>query len=213
MFLVNSVAASGTTTSTTEHTINRYYDPTTGGFINVDPDVNETGQAYSYANDDPTNMTDPLGLWGWNPISDVVQAAKDSGHFVATHKVVTGIALGVVGVATGGAGFLVEGAVAATVLSATAVAAGGAAANLDTGPCLQGNHAACVGAALGWTSALAGVPSTIGLALGVSEESLSGSVLLGLLPGFAFNLGLGALTTDFSLWLASELSSSECSTK
>jgi RHS repeat-associated protein len=194
-----------------DYLINRYYDPATAQFLSVDPDVAETGQPYAYTNDNPVNDTDPLGLWGWNPISDVVQAAKDSGHFVATHKVVTGIALGVVGVATGGAGFLAEG-VAATILSATAAAAGGAAAYLDTRPCLQGNHAACLGAALGWSSALAAVPSTIGLSLGVSEESLSGAILRGLLPGFAFNLGAGALTTDLIGWLASELSSGRCST-
>ena len=52
--------------------------------------VNQTGQAYGYANQDPINESDPLGLWGWNPISDVVQAAKDTGHFVATHKVAIG---------------------------------------------------------------------------------------------------------------------------
>ena len=159
------------------------------------------------------NAVDPLGLWGWNPIADVVQAAKDTGHFVATHKVVTGIALGVIGVATGGAGFLVEGAVAGTILSAASVVAGGTAAYLDTGPCLHGDRGACVGAALGWTATLAGVPSTIGLALGVSEESLSGSVLFGLLPGFSLNFGAGALTTDLGLWLASVLDEGESTTK
>jgi hypothetical protein len=45
--------------------------------------VGITVQAYAYSGDDPVNMTDPLGLWGWNPISDVVQAATDVGHDVA----------------------------------------------------------------------------------------------------------------------------------
>jgi RHS repeat-associated protein len=45
--------------------INRYYDPTTGQFVNVDPMVNETGQVYTYAGDDPVNDVDPTGLyWG-----------------------------------------------------------------------------------------------------------------------------------------------------
>jgi RHS repeat-associated protein len=42
--------------------INRYYDPGTGMFFSVDPDVIETGQAYSYAGDDPVNGIDPSGL-------------------------------------------------------------------------------------------------------------------------------------------------------
>lgn len=42
--------------------INRYYDPITGQFVSVDPDVTETGQAYAYAQDNPVTLTDPTGL-------------------------------------------------------------------------------------------------------------------------------------------------------
>jgi RHS repeat-associated protein len=42
--------------------VNRYYDPTTGEFLSVDPDVRETGEPYAYTNDDPVNAEDPLGL-------------------------------------------------------------------------------------------------------------------------------------------------------
>ncbi len=42
--------------------LNRYYDPKTGSFVNVDPDVYTTGQSYSYAGDDPVNAVDNLGL-------------------------------------------------------------------------------------------------------------------------------------------------------
>ncbi len=42
--------------------INRYYDPSTGQFISVDPLVAETGQPYAFTGDDPLNRTDPLGL-------------------------------------------------------------------------------------------------------------------------------------------------------
>jgi hypothetical protein len=45
-----------------ERTIDRYYDPTTGQFVSVDPMVNETNQPYAYAGDDPVNIGDPLGL-------------------------------------------------------------------------------------------------------------------------------------------------------
>ena len=45
-----------------EFVVNRYYDPTTGQFLSVDPDVAQTGQPFGYANEDPVNNADPLGL-------------------------------------------------------------------------------------------------------------------------------------------------------
>jgi RHS repeat-associated protein len=42
--------------------INRFYDPTTGQFISVDPDVAATDQPYGFAGDDPVNASDPSGL-------------------------------------------------------------------------------------------------------------------------------------------------------
>ena len=39
----------------------RYYDPTTGQFLSVDPDVAETDQPFAYADDDPVNEADPTG--------------------------------------------------------------------------------------------------------------------------------------------------------
>ncbi len=42
--------------------VHRYYDPVTGQFLTVDPEVDETGQAYTYAGDAPIDGTDPLGL-------------------------------------------------------------------------------------------------------------------------------------------------------
>ncbi len=42
--------------------VNRYYDPSTDQFTSVDPLVSETGQPFSYANDDPVNGSDPSGL-------------------------------------------------------------------------------------------------------------------------------------------------------
>ena len=43
----------------------RYYDPTTAQFITVDPAFTTTLAPYSYANDNPINMVDPLGLCSW----------------------------------------------------------------------------------------------------------------------------------------------------
>lgn len=40
---------------------NRFYDPMTGQFMTVDPLVSLTAAPYSYAGDDPTNLTDPTG--------------------------------------------------------------------------------------------------------------------------------------------------------
>jgi len=42
----------------------RYYDPTTGGFLTRDPLASLTRDAYGYANNDPLNHTDPMGLCG-----------------------------------------------------------------------------------------------------------------------------------------------------
>ena len=41
--------------------INRYYDPGTGQFLSVDPDVSETADPYTYTAGDPVNETDPSG--------------------------------------------------------------------------------------------------------------------------------------------------------
>jgi hypothetical protein len=42
--------------------VGRYYDPATGQFLSVDPEVDETEQPYAYTEDDPVNGVDPLGL-------------------------------------------------------------------------------------------------------------------------------------------------------
>lgn len=41
---------------------NRYYDPTVGVFLSVDPLVSSTGDPYLYANGNPTTLRDPGGL-------------------------------------------------------------------------------------------------------------------------------------------------------
>ncbi|HVB42381.1 MAG TPA: RHS repeat-associated core domain-containing protein, partial [Streptosporangiaceae bacterium] len=44
--------------------IDRYYDPVTGQFISVDPDVSQTYEPYGYANGNPISEIDPTGLTG-----------------------------------------------------------------------------------------------------------------------------------------------------
>jgi len=87
----------------------RWYDPQTAQFMSVDPDVRQTQQPYSYANDDPINGTDPTGLcgglssWGsfWsNCGSDAVNGASSAasvvGTFVGNHygQIAEGLAAG-----------------------------------------------------------------------------------------------------------------------
>ncbi|MBO0830797.1 MAG: RHS repeat-associated core domain-containing protein [Actinobacteria bacterium] len=49
--------------------INRYYQPSTGQFISVDPEIAQSDQSYEYANGDPVSNTDPIGAfsirWSW----------------------------------------------------------------------------------------------------------------------------------------------------
>ncbi|MCL6104215.1 MAG: RHS repeat-associated core domain-containing protein [Actinobacteria bacterium] len=64
--------------------IHRYYDPVTGQFTSVDPLVGISGQPYVYAEGDPVNGSDPLGLgcdWSylgtcvsdvWHPVRTVL---------------------------------------------------------------------------------------------------------------------------------------------
>jgi hypothetical protein len=54
----------GSTTFAPACSINRYYDPSTGSFISVDPDLQQTDEPYVFVNDNPLNSADPLGLKG-----------------------------------------------------------------------------------------------------------------------------------------------------
>jgi hypothetical protein len=86
--------------------VGRYYDPTTGQFLTVDPAVSITGQPYSYAGDDPVNESDPTGLitcGSWVPIGcGVVTDAQH--HWRGAAQVAT----------TAGIGLVTAGCIAAT---------------------------------------------------------------------------------------------------
>jgi RHS repeat-associated protein len=43
--------------------IQRYYDPATGQFLSVDPEIAQTQQPYQYANDNPISYADPSGTY------------------------------------------------------------------------------------------------------------------------------------------------------
>jgi RHS repeat-associated protein len=59
----------------------RYYDPATGQFITRDPLETQTRQPYAYANNSPTNYTDPTGLISFNDISEAAAGALDAASF------------------------------------------------------------------------------------------------------------------------------------
>src|SRR5271157_2426065 len=41
--------------------VGRYYDPANGQFLSVDPEIQQTLEAYLYTGDDPVNGIDPSG--------------------------------------------------------------------------------------------------------------------------------------------------------
>lgn len=188
----------------------RYYDPTTAQFLTRDPAEALTKAPYSYANDDPIDESDPLGLWGWNPISDISQAAGDVAGGVASgaewvyhHPADTaGLVLGAAAAATG-VGAVIEGATFVGLgLSVASVGAGAAAAGLDANRCFSGDTVACVGFGLGGASAVAGLFPVAGTSLvlgGAIEEGALADALLNYLPvGLGLNLGLAGLSLDFA---------------
>lgn len=76
--------SSGTTTTNIGYTGNwtdpdtgltylraRDYDPTTSQFLTTDPIVDTTRRAYTYANNNPTYVTDPTGLCGSTPTPQI----------------------------------------------------------------------------------------------------------------------------------------------
>ncbi|MHB8262526.1 MAG: RHS repeat-associated core domain-containing protein, partial [Acidimicrobiales bacterium] len=119
--------------------INRYYDPSTGQFISVDPLVSLTGQPYQYVGGDPVNQVDPLGLFCWG-LCSFSNAWNDTGgkvvHYVAQHQ--AAVAEIVIGTA------VVAGVVAATVATggiADAVMIGVAGAGEEVGSAVAGGAA------------------------------------------------------------------------
>lgn len=70
---------------------NRWYEPSTGSFISLDPAFGLTDDAYGYASGNPLNFTDPLGLWS---------TTVDNSSNLATG--ITGIVDGALGVPAAG---------------------------------------------------------------------------------------------------------------
>jgi len=101
-------------------------------------------------------------------------------NYVYTHRVVIGIALGVLAIATGGAGLVLGAAVVSgtaavgtgylTSLAVAASVTGFGATVADEPDCARGNQTACFGRDMGFTGAVMGLP-----AAGVGGATLLGA--------------------------------------
>jgi hypothetical protein len=191
--------------------INRYYDPATGEFISVDPDVGETGQPFAYANDDPVNGIDPDGLdcgffsFACAAYDATAGAVRNTGSFIYHHPLqTTGLILGALSIATG-VGALAGGVEIASIgvdLSATAAGtisavAGGIGSAIDIPGCVSHDALSCL--AVGFNG-LGAALSGFGV---LSNEGALGAFL----GGFGINLGLTGFTLDAFEFLVSILDS------
>lgn len=79
----------------------RYYDPSTAQFMSLDPMVMTTLDPYGYANGNPLQVIDPLGLWGWNPMEWTASEWGTVGAVAGVASLAIGIAAATV--FTGGA--------------------------------------------------------------------------------------------------------------
>ena len=191
----------------------RYYDPLTGQFLTRDPAVATTMEPYAYAGNNPTNYTDPTGLyWG----EGIVNKAKDtaSGAWDATGgKVVSGVndlcfeswqeaatctavVAGTVSLGVGGAAVLGVGGglagTAGTVASTAGYIGVGAQGLLTVDDCRRGVDGSCL---INGAATLAG---GIGLGLGsaAGNYGMIGAHLrdADIYAGIAQALGVGGLT-------------------
>jgi RHS repeat-associated protein len=75
----------------------RWYDPTTGQFMSIDPKVAQTNSAYGYAAGNPIMFIDPSGMSAWsdlgNWIGDASQWVSDAGHDAAAAADFVGTAI------------------------------------------------------------------------------------------------------------------------
>ena len=98
----------------------RYYDPTTGQFLNTDPLVALTHQPYGYADDNPLNLGDPTGMDFCSALSQILGQCGGGG---ITITVIDTTLLAWLGNACGvGSLIPVVDAVAAPCAAGTAVA-------------------------------------------------------------------------------------------
>lgn len=163
----------------------RYYDPSTGVFITMDPAVSMTMAPYGYAADNPLNALDPSGLSWWNPTS----WSKGTWEAIGTGAAITGVIAGaaLLCVATACVGDVAALAGATTLEGSLAFAetagdiawwAGFGSGAVGTGADLAVASYDCPGA---WGSS-----ACIGDAVGVGIDIAT--------------LGVGHFIDDYSIW-------------
>jgi RHS repeat-associated protein len=170
----------------------RYYDPSTGQFLTRDPAVPVSRMAYGFASMNPTDSSDPLGLWGWNPISDITEAAGATTHFVGQHwrGIAQGVAIG-------------AGAVGATAcIVATAGICGGVIGTIATVGVIGGTTGGAFYGLSGGQHTLAGYGKAFGLgAIGGFASAAcalsAGTVCATILGGTLFNSAVGGVLGAF----------------
>lgn len=187
----------------------RYYDPATAQFLTRDPIESLTRQPYSYADDNPVNETDPLGLCGhWYDLAcQVGSAATTVGSGIATgatwaynHPATVGLVLGGAALAATGVGAIADAGIAAGVGAGEGLAAGAAEASGVAAADVSveaGSNAWATGANwLNGGSLLAGGGAT---AKTCYTEGFSANCDVGIA------LGVGGLVTTGGSWLAGRL--------
>jgi RHS repeat-associated protein len=197
-------------TSNLYYLINRYYNPTDGQFLTLDPALTTTGQPYTYTNDNPVNRTDSVGLFGCGFLSSACHVAvtvwNETGgmlvHEAATHPLETiGLVAGAIAAVTG-VGALADVGIAslftAEATETISFAAGVVASLSDLPGCILGGEAlSCVGAVTGGVAAgLGGVAAGLDRLFGDAAETASG-----LLNAKGYSIGVGAGGWDFATYL------------
>jgi RHS repeat-associated protein len=122
----------------------RWYDPTTGQFLTIDPALITTHQPYTYTDDNPLNATDPTGLCvrGFGAVCGTWNHTGGAAIHWATHRTIgwclTGSAGFGVGVGASGCIALVGGH--PTLLGSLAAGSSTPDASFMTGPLLSNAH-------------------------------------------------------------------------
>ncbi|MFI5494719.1 RHS repeat-associated core domain-containing protein [Actinoplanes sp. NPDC051859] len=133
----------------------RFYDPRTGAFISVDPEVDEYDpqrlHAYAYSNNNPTTFSDPDGLF-WGSIKNGLQKAASavaSGVTTAAKAVVdnAGTIADVAGTIATVAAFLPPPAQVVAVAAGAVAAVAGAIDTIKS--CVGGENLGCAAGVAG----------------------------------------------------------------
>ncbi|MFE9421729.1 RHS repeat-associated core domain-containing protein [Kitasatospora sp. NPDC006697] len=149
----------------------RFYDPTTAQFLTVDPAVQLTLSPYLYASDDPLNLTDPSGLFGWGSIVNFVHQHADLIGQINSVATAVAVTAAVVAGACGAVGALPCAAVAGVVATVATVVVVGTQALTTVDQCSTGSGWGCASSALYLGADLVGAKGTSKLTQAVIQSS------------------------------------------